>query len=138
MFDKIKKIFKKKPKVEKEKRTYEKAIDHSNDISIENDIRYMSLLSELIEKAHSNISINFDFCEIKGFDYENDIIFSAYIEHDSEEVAIGGKYDLNYDGLTGIGFSIDVRYLLKNQFSNEAKYKIVNKSGRWFTEVNDE
>ena len=38
MFDKIKKIFKKKPKVEKEKRTYEKAIDHSNDISFENEI----------------------------------------------------------------------------------------------------
>ena len=32
MFDKIKKIFKKKPKVKIEKRTYEKAIDHSNEI----------------------------------------------------------------------------------------------------------
>ena len=38
MFDKIKKIFKKKPKVEKEKRTYEKKIDHSNDITFENEI----------------------------------------------------------------------------------------------------
>ena len=38
MFEKIKKIFKKKPKVEKEKRTYEKAIDHGNDISFENEI----------------------------------------------------------------------------------------------------
>ena len=43
MFDKIKKIFKKKPKkilvVKDEKRTYEKAIDHSNDISFENEIK---------------------------------------------------------------------------------------------------
>jgi len=39
MFDKIKKIFKKKPKVEKEKRTYEKTIDHSNDITFENEIK---------------------------------------------------------------------------------------------------
>ena len=39
MFDKIKKIFKKKPKVEKEKRTYKKAIDHSNDITFENEIK---------------------------------------------------------------------------------------------------
>ena len=38
MFDKIKKIFKKKPKIEKEKRTYEKKIDHSNDITFENEI----------------------------------------------------------------------------------------------------
>ena len=39
MFDKIKKIFKKKPKLEKEKRTYEKKIDHSNDITFENEIK---------------------------------------------------------------------------------------------------
>ena len=39
MFDKIKKIFKKKPKVEKEKRTYEKAIDHGNDITFENEVK---------------------------------------------------------------------------------------------------
>ena len=39
MFEKIKKIFKKKPKVEKEKRTYEKKIDHSNDITFENEIK---------------------------------------------------------------------------------------------------
>tara|TARA_Y200000002_G_scaffold71953_1_gene56314 strand:+ start:253 stop:1287 length:1035 start_codon:yes stop_codon:yes gene_type:complete len=108
------------------------------DDRIEKDIRYMIYLSEFIKNSHNNININFDFCEIKGFDYENDIIFSAYIENDSQEVAIGGKYDLNSDGVTGIGFSIDVRYLLKNQFLNKTKYKLVNKSGKWFTEDNNE
>ena len=39
MLEKIKKIFKKKPKVKKEKRTYEKAIDHSNDITFENEVK---------------------------------------------------------------------------------------------------
>ncbi len=39
MFEKIKKIFKKKPKVEKEKRVYEKAIDHGNDITFENEVK---------------------------------------------------------------------------------------------------
>ena len=39
MLENIKKIFKKKPKVKKEKRTYEKAIDHSNDITFENEIK---------------------------------------------------------------------------------------------------
>ena len=39
MLERIKKIFKKKPKVEKEKRTYEKVIDHSNDITFENEIK---------------------------------------------------------------------------------------------------
>ena len=39
MLERIKKIFKKKPKIEKEKRTYEKVIDHSNDITFENEIK---------------------------------------------------------------------------------------------------
>ena len=69
--------------------------------------------------------------------YENDIIFSAYIENDSEEVAIGGKYDLNSSGLSGVGFSIDVRYLLKNQFLDKSKERLVNKSGIWVLENND-
>ena len=43
MFEKIKKIFKKKSKkplaVKEEKRTYEKKIDHSNDITFENEVK---------------------------------------------------------------------------------------------------
>ena len=43
MLERIKKIFKKKPKdkplvLKDEKRTYEKKIDHSNDITYENEI----------------------------------------------------------------------------------------------------
>ena len=43
MFDTIKKIFKKKPKVEKEKRTYDKAIDHGNDITFENEVKQIKI-----------------------------------------------------------------------------------------------
>ena len=42
MLNKIKKIFKRKPKTKKiipEKRTYEKKIDHSNDITFENEVK---------------------------------------------------------------------------------------------------
>ncbi len=105
---------------------------------IENDIYRMIKFSDIIKKAHADISINFDFCELKGFDYENDILFSAYIENDSHEVAIGGKYDLNSTGVSGIGFSIDVRNLIKNQFLNKTKYKLINKSGKWFIEDNND
>ena len=35
----LKKFLKKKPKVKKEKRTYEKAIDHGNDITFENEVK---------------------------------------------------------------------------------------------------
>ena len=60
MFDKIKKIFKKKPKAEKEKRTYEKKIDHSNDITFENEIAKPEVKSETREtKSETTSSLTF-------------------------------------------------------------------------------
>ena len=62
MFDTIKKIFKKKPKVEKEKRTYEKKIDHSNDITFENEVKKPVVTetketkSELISETKSSLT----------------------------------------------------------------------------------
>jgi len=58
MFEKIKKIFKKKPKAEKEKRTYEKKIDHSNDITFENEIKKPQLnkSSQVDETVSETIS----------------------------------------------------------------------------------
>ena len=60
MFEKIKKIFKKKPKVEKEKRTYEKAIDHGNDITFENEVKKPEVKSETKEtKSETTSSLTF-------------------------------------------------------------------------------
>jgi len=60
MFDKIKNIFKKKPKVEKEKRTYNKAIDHSNDITFENEVKKPEVKSETREtKSETTSSLTF-------------------------------------------------------------------------------
>ena len=60
MFEKIKKIFKKKPKVEKEKRTYEKTIDHGNDITFENEVKKPEVKSETKEtKSETTSSLTF-------------------------------------------------------------------------------
>jgi len=60
MFNKIKNIFKKKPKVEKEKRTYEKKIDHSNDITFENEVKKPEVKSETREtKSETTSSLTF-------------------------------------------------------------------------------
>ena len=60
MFDKIKNIFKKKPKVEKEKITYDKAIDHSNDITFENEVKKPEVKSETREtKSETTSSLTF-------------------------------------------------------------------------------
>jgi len=65
MFEKIKKIFKRKPKVKPlvlkdEKRTYEKKIDHSNDITFENEINKPKVKSETREtKSETTSSLTF-------------------------------------------------------------------------------
>jgi hypothetical protein len=59
MFNTIKKIFKKKPKVEKEKRTYEKKIDHSNDITFENEIKKEEVKSKVKQTKETKSSLTF-------------------------------------------------------------------------------
>ena len=60
MLERIKKIFKKKPKVKKEKRTYEKAIDHGNDITFENEVKKPEVKSETKEtKSETTSSLTF-------------------------------------------------------------------------------
>ena len=60
MLEKIKKIFKKKPKIKKEKRTYEKEIDHSNDITFENEVKKPEVKSETKEtKSETTSSLTF-------------------------------------------------------------------------------
>jgi len=103
--------------------------------NIEDDINRMIGISDIVSKSHSDIEIKYDFCELNGFDYENNIIFSAYIENDSEAASIGGRYDCDKEGISGIGFSMDVRHLLKYQTN---KTKVVNRSGKWVLEVCDE
>ena len=63
MLERIKKIFKKKPKVKKEKRTYDKAIDHGNDITFENEVKKPEVkeIKETISetKAETKSSLTF-------------------------------------------------------------------------------
>ena len=59
MFEKIKKIFKKKPKVEKEKRTYEKKIDYSNDITFENEIKKPEVKAKVKQTKETKSSLTF-------------------------------------------------------------------------------
>ena len=51
----------------------------------------MIKICDIVSKSHNDVEIKYDFCELNGFDYENNIIFSAYIENDSEAASTGSK-----------------------------------------------
>ena len=59
MIERIKKIFKKKPKVKKEKRTYDKAIDHGNDITFENEVKKPEVKAKVKETKETKSSLTF-------------------------------------------------------------------------------
>ena len=59
MLEAFKKIFKKKPKVEKEKRTYDKAIDHGTDITFENEIKKEEIKNKKKETKETKSSLTF-------------------------------------------------------------------------------
>jgi hypothetical protein len=68
MLNKIKKIFKIKPKTKKvitEKRTYDKAIDHSNDITFENEVKKPEVkeIKETISETKSETKSSLTFGE---------------------------------------------------------------------------
>jgi len=59
MLERIKKIFKKKPKVKKEKRTYEKVIDHGNDITFENEVKKPEIKAKPKDTKETKSSLTF-------------------------------------------------------------------------------
>ena len=59
MLERIKKIFKKKPKLKKEKRTYEKVIDHGNDITFENEVKKPEIKAKPKDTKETKSSLTF-------------------------------------------------------------------------------
>ena len=58
----LRKIFKRKPKAKKaktEKRTYKKAIDHSNDITFENEIKKPEIKAKVKQTKETKSSLTF-------------------------------------------------------------------------------
>ena len=56
---KLKIYLKKKPVVEKEKRTYEKAIDHGNDITFENEVKKPEVKTKPKDTKETKSSLTF-------------------------------------------------------------------------------
>ena len=77
---------------------------HGNFVNIEKDKVLIRFSEDVINKINylqqvyisascPDVEIKYDLSEAKGFDYEKDIIFSAYLGTSSRPVALGGRYD---------------------------------------------
>jgi len=80
-------------------------------------INKLEALAEKLGKRLSNHQIHFDLAEVRGYHYQNDLVFAAYDRASGAELARGGRYD-NIGEAFGrarpaTGFSADLKQLLK-------------------------
>jgi len=71
---------------------------------------------ELVGKRMPEVTLNFDFSELRGYHYHTGIVFTAYVPGHGQGIAFGGRYD-DIGSAFGrarpaTGFSTDIKTLL--------------------------
>ncbi|MGF1548502.1 MAG: ATP phosphoribosyltransferase regulatory subunit [Thiotrichales bacterium] len=77
----------------------------------------LAALVETVHEAFPEVEINIDLAELRGYNYENGIVFALYVPGQGQEIARGGRYDgLGKDfgrDRAAVGFSADLGTLLR-------------------------
>lgn len=88
-------------------------------------INYIGEVKALVDaiKDQSDIAINIDLAELRGYHYHTGMVYTAFVPGKGEGIAFGGRYD-DIGSAFGrarpaTGFSTDVKSLLKYQNSKE-------------------
>jgi ATP phosphoribosyltransferase regulatory subunit len=73
--------------------------------------------AERVRQRHPDVSVGFDFCELRGYNYHTGLVFAAYTPGEEEAVAQGGRYDAVGEDFgrarPATGFSADLNRLLR-------------------------
>ena len=73
--------------------------------------------AERVQQRHPGVSVGFDFCELRGYNYHTGLVFAAYTATEEEAVAQGGRYDAVGEDFgrarPATGFSADLNRLLR-------------------------
>ena len=77
----------------------------------------LAMVSDRIAVSWPAVEINFDLAELRGFHYENGIVFAAYLPGEGRELARGGRYDGIGERFgrarPATGFSADLKTLMR-------------------------
>ncbi|MDX1459377.1 MAG: ATP phosphoribosyltransferase regulatory subunit, partial [Marinobacter sp.] len=73
-------------------------------------------VAEMLAGNYPEVSLGFDFCELRGYNYHTGLVFAAYVPGHGDAVAKGGRYDsIGSDfgrARPATGFSLDIRALV--------------------------
>ncbi|MEE3116941.1 MAG: ATP phosphoribosyltransferase regulatory subunit [Pseudomonadota bacterium] len=71
---------------------------------------------DMLARDFPEVSVGFDFCELRGYNYHTGLVFAAYVPGHGDAVAKGGRYDaIGSDfgrARPATGFSLDIRALV--------------------------
>jgi len=88
-----------------------KLLDSSN----EDMQKIIADLDALVENLEAlDVKLSFDFSDIRGYQYHNGLIFSAYSKAFKSVIAQGGRYDNLNRNRPATGFSMDLRYIVSH------------------------
>ena len=86
-------------------------LDDSNQ-DIQKVINDLDAVVENLENL--DVKLSFDFSDIRGYQYHNGLIFSAYSKLFKSVIAQGGRYDNLNNNRPATGFSMDLRHLVSH------------------------
>ena len=101
-------------------------LDMYGDKKIINELELLDSSSEDIQKIISDLGVlvknlesldvrlSFDFSDIRGYQYHNGLMFSAYSKAFKSVIAQGGRYDNLNNNIPATGFSMDLRYIVSH------------------------
>ena len=84
----------------------------SSDRDIKKIIADLDTVVENLEGV--DVKLSFDFSDIRGYQYHNGLIFSAYSKTFKSVIAQGGRYDNLNNNRPATGFSMDLRYIVSH------------------------
>ncbi len=74
-------------------------------------------ISGMLQQRLTDVSLNFDLAELRGYDYHTGLVFAAYQAGSSTPLALGGRYDdigAEFgDAQPATGFSLDLKSLAR-------------------------
>ncbi|HLT14155.1 MAG TPA: ATP phosphoribosyltransferase regulatory subunit [Marinobacter sp.] len=98
------------------------ALEHARTIlggaseALDAALEQLTRVTAMLGRDFPEVSLGFDFCELRGYNYHTGLVFAAYVPGHGDSVAKGGRYDaIGSDfgrARPATGFSLDIRALV--------------------------
>ena len=86
---------------------------NSKKVSFTNELNNLKYIIKEIEKFKIPCEIQIDLCELHGYEYQQSIVYTAYVPNFRKEIARGGRYNAYSVGKDkyreATGFSLDLK-----------------------------